>query len=69
MPFYKADVATKAIKEYLQPMGLYNYNPAPWYQEMWRIAHTCHYVEDTKGIQYYKSFEDIPLSKDVKKKA
>ena len=69
MPFYKADVATKAIKEYLQPMGLYNYNPAPWYQEMWRIAHTCHYVEDTKGIQYYKSLEDIPLSKDVKKKA
>lgn len=69
MPFYKADVATKAIKEYLQPMGLYNYNPAPWYQEMWRIAHTCHYVEDTKGIQYYKSLEDIPLSKDIKKKA
>mmetsp|Transcript_14610 Transcript_14610/g.22559 ORF Transcript_14610/g.22559 Transcript_14610/m.22559 type:complete len:420 (+) Transcript_14610:103-1362(+) len=60
MPFYKADVATAAIKEFLGP--LYNYDPTPWYQAMWRIAHTCHYVEGTNGIQYYKSLEDIPLS-------
>jgi omega-6 fatty acid desaturase (delta-12 desaturase) len=65
MPFYRADEATAAVKEFLGP--LYNYNPEPWYKEMWRIAKTCHYVEDTKGIQYYKSLEDIPLTKDLKK--
>jgi len=36
---------------------------------MWRIAKTCHYVEDIEGIQYYKSLEDIPLSKSLKAKA
>jgi len=67
MPFYKADVATAAIKNYLEPMGLYNYDPTPWYLAAWRIAKRCHYVESTEGIQYYKSLEDIPLSKGVKK--
>jgi len=67
MPFYKADVATAAIKEFLGP--LYNYDPTPWYQAMWRIARTCHYVEGTNGIQYYKSLEDIPLSSSSKAKA
>lgn len=67
MPFYKADVATAALKEYLGP--LYNYDPHPWYHEMWRIAKTCHYVDDIKGIQYYKSLEDVPLSSDKAKKA
>jgi fatty acid desaturase len=65
MPFYKADVATAAIKEYLGP--LYNYDPTPWYVACWKIAKTCHYVEDFNGIQYYKSLEDIPLSKNLKK--
>ena len=65
MPFYNADVATAAVKEYLGP--LYNYDPTPWYLACWKIAKTCHYVEDFKGIQYYKSFEDVPLTKDLKK--
>jgi omega-6 fatty acid desaturase (delta-12 desaturase) len=64
MPFYRADIATAALKEGLGP--LYNYDPTPWYKAAWRIAKRCHYVEDTKGIQYYKSLEDIPLSKDLK---
>jgi omega-6 fatty acid desaturase (delta-12 desaturase) len=65
MPFYKADEATAAIKEFLGP--LYNYDPTPWYLAAWRIAKRCHYVEDINGIQYYKSLEDIPRRKDVKK--
>jgi len=69
MPFYRSDEATAAIKAYLDPMGLYNYDPTPWYKALWRIAKTCHYVDDIKGIQYYKSLEDIPLSKDAEKKA
>jgi fatty acid desaturase len=67
MPFYRADEATAAIKAFLEPKGLYNYDPAPWYKAMWRIAKTCHYVEDYNGIQYYKSFEDVPLSAEKKK--
>jgi len=67
MPFYKADVATAAIKAYLEPMGLYNYDPTPWYKAMWRVAKTCHYIEDLNGIQYQKSLEDVPLSKNGKK--
>lgn len=62
MPFYRADEATAALKEYLGP--LYNYDPTPFYIAMWRVARTCHYVEDTKGIQYYKSLEDIPLTSE-----
>jgi omega-6 fatty acid desaturase (delta-12 desaturase) len=65
MPFYKADVATAAIKEFLGP--LYNYDPTPWYIACWKVAKTCHYVEDYNGIQFFKSFEDIPLTKDLKK--
>jgi len=69
MPWYNADVATEHVKAFLEPKGLYNYDPTPWWKEMWRIAHTCHYVESTEGIQYYKSLEDVPLTKDLKKKA
>ena len=68
MPWYNAGIATKHVKEFLEPKGLYNYDPTPWWAAMWRIAHTCHYVEGTEGIQYYKSLEDVPLSKDVKNK-
>lgn len=62
MPWYHAGVATKHVKAYLEPKGLYNYDPTPWYQAMWKIAHRCHYVESTEGIQYLKSLEDVPLS-------
>jgi fatty acid desaturase len=68
MPFYRADEATAAIKAFLEPKGLYNYDPQPWYKAMWRIAKTCHYVDDVKGVQYYKSFEDVPLTSELKKK-
>ena len=69
MPHYRAKEATAAIKAFLEPKGLYNYDPTPWYKAMWRIALTCHYVEEDTGIQYYKSFNDLPKSNDLKKKA
>jgi len=69
MPFYKADEATAAIKAFLEPKGLYNYDPTPWYKAMWRIAKRCHYVESTEGIQYYRSLEDIPRGSGKKKVA
>jgi fatty acid desaturase len=69
MPFHNALEATHAIKAFLEPKGLYNYDPTPWYKAMWNIAKTCHYVEGENGIQYFKSMEDVPLTKDLKKKA
>jgi len=69
MPHYNAREATAAIKAFLEPKGLYNYDPTPFWKVMWRVANTCHYVEDVNGIQYYKSFNDVPKSKDVKKQA
>lgn len=69
MPCYHALEATIAVKAFLEPKGLYNFDPTPWYIAMWKIAKRCHYVEGTDGIQYYKSLEDVPLTKDVLKKA
>ncbi len=67
IPFYKADVATAAIKAFLEPKGLYNYDPTPWYLAMWRISRRCHYIDGLSGIQYYKSLEDVPLRRAGKK--
>jgi len=61
MPFYRADEATAAVKEYLGP--LYNYDPTHFVQAMWRVASTCHYVDSLEGVQYYKSINDLPPSK------
>lgn len=62
MPWYNAGIATQHVQAYLEPLGLYNYDPTPWYQAMWKIAQTCHYVEEDQGIQYFKSLNDVPLS-------
>jgi fatty acid desaturase len=67
LPWYHAYEATDAIKAYLEPMGLYNYDPTPFPIAMWRLASECHYVESREGIQYYKSLKDIPKSSDKKK--
>ncbi|GKZ00636.1 hypothetical protein MPSEU_001015800 [Mayamaea pseudoterrestris] len=69
MPWYNAGIATQKVKAFLEPKGLYNYDPTPWYMAMWRIARTCHYVEESEGIQYYKSLENVPLSKSGKAKS
>jgi fatty acid desaturase len=69
MPWYHARQATVALKAFLEPQGLYNYDPTPWPLAMWRIAHTCHYVQDVKGIQYFHSLEDIPRSNSKKMKS
>ena len=66
MPWYNADKATAAVKEFLEPKGLYNYNPESIWSEMWRVARTCHYVESDEGIQYFKSLADVPKSSKKK---
>jgi len=67
IPHYNALEATHALEAFLGPMGLYNYDPTPFWKVMWRVGKRCHYLDDVHGIQYYKSLEDIPLSTDKKK--
>jgi omega-6 fatty acid desaturase (delta-12 desaturase) len=62
MPWYNAKVATHHVKAFLEPKGLYNYDPTYWPLAMWKVANTCHYVESDEGIQYLKSFNDVPRS-------
>jgi hypothetical protein len=27
----------------------------PWYSALWRVANTCHFIEDKTGTQFYVS--------------
>ena len=65
IPCYRAKKATAALKAYLEPKGLYNYNPNPWYVELWKLSRSCHFVEGNDGVQYYKSMNDLPKAKKL----
>jgi fatty acid desaturase len=57
LPCYHAEEATVAMKAFLEPKGLYHYDPTPFPIAAWRITHDCHYVESTKGVQHYQSLK------------
>ena len=59
IPFYNSVKATKAMRDFLEPKGLYNFDPTPWWKALWRTFRNCQYVDDTCGTQYKKSFDDI----------
>ena len=66
IPHYNALEATKAIREFLEPKGLYNYDPTPVEDALYKIAERCHFVDSmTDGVQYYQSLCDVPLSKST----
>merc|ERR1719152_720682 len=67
LPCYHAVEATAALKAYLEPRGLYNYDGRPLVTAMWDVAKTCHYIEGVDGVQYYKSWNDA--KKEAKKQA
>jgi omega-6 fatty acid desaturase (delta-12 desaturase) len=69
MPCYNAKEGTAALKAYLEPKGLYNYDDTNFVVAAWKIARDCHYVEDTKGIQHYRSLRDAPKESAKAKKA
>ena len=65
IPFYNAKRATKAVREFLEPKGQYNFDPTPWWKALWRAFRKCQYVDDVCGVQYKKSFDDIvPLLRE-----
>lgn len=70
IPSYHAVEATAALKAYLEPKGLYNYDPSAWPVAVYRIAKSCHFVESVDGVQYLKAhkFTTKKLSKESQKK-
>lgn len=65
IPFYNSVKATKAMRDYLEPKGLYNFDPTPWWRAFWKSFKSCQYVDDTCGVQYRKSFDEVvPLLKE-----
>ncbi|CAB9522897.1 Delta(12) acyl-lipid conjugase (11E,13E-forming) [Seminavis robusta] len=69
MPHYHAVEATKAIREYLEPKGLYNYDPTDCMAALYKLCENCHFVDSlTDGIQYYRKFQDVPLYSETNAK-
>jgi omega-6 fatty acid desaturase (delta-12 desaturase) len=50
IPCYHAQEATAALKSYLVPKGLYNYDGQPWWRAAWNVSRTCHYMPTVTGI-------------------
>ena len=44
LPCYHTVEATRHIKAFLEPKGLYHYDGRSTLQAMWQIAKNCHYV-------------------------
>eukprot|EP00929_Paragymnodinium_shiwhaense_P021197 TRINITY_DN1388_c0_g2_i1.p1 TRINITY_DN1388_c0_g2~~TRINITY_DN1388_c0_g2_i1.p1 ORF type:complete len:399 (-),score=41.29 TRINITY_DN1388_c0_g2_i1:514-1710(-) len=65
LPCYHATEATKHMKAFLEPKGLYNYDPTFWPLAAWKVAKTCHYVEGVEGVQYFKSMSDLKKAKQI----
>mmetsp|Transcript_41789 Transcript_41789/g.71499 ORF Transcript_41789/g.71499 Transcript_41789/m.71499 type:complete len:209 (-) Transcript_41789:104-730(-) len=66
IPFYNAVEATACLRAYLEPKGLYNFDPTYQGKVIFLAAKHCHFVESLNGVQFYKSFES--LTNDEKKK-
>ena len=59
IPFYNSVKATKAVRDFLEPKGLYNFDPTPWWKALWKTFRMCQYVDKTSGVQYKKSFDEL----------
>ncbi|CAB9518129.1 Delta(12) acyl-lipid conjugase (11E,13E-forming) [Seminavis robusta] len=61
IPHYRAMEATKAVRAYLEPKELYNYDPTDFCLALWKVCKTCHFVDsDKNGVQYFKKLSDVP---------
>lgn len=68
IPFYNAGEATAALKAYLEPMGLYNFDPTRLDKAAYYNARKCHFVQSIEGIQYYKPFSSVKTKSNNKNK-
>eukprot|EP00929_Paragymnodinium_shiwhaense_P021198 TRINITY_DN1388_c0_g3_i1.p1 TRINITY_DN1388_c0_g3~~TRINITY_DN1388_c0_g3_i1.p1 ORF type:complete len:400 (-),score=62.44 TRINITY_DN1388_c0_g3_i1:116-1315(-) len=65
LPCYHATEATKHMRAFLEPKGLYNYDGTPWPIAAWKVAKTCHFVEGVDGVQYFKAMNDLKKAKKM----
>lgn len=66
IPHYHAVEATAHVRAYLEPKGLYNFDPTPVMTALWRLCANCHFVDSlTDGVQYYRKFQDVPLTTET----
>jgi len=69
IPHYHAVEATECLRAYLEPKGLYNFDPTPGWKALNEIGKNCHFVDsNTNGVQYYKSLKDVPRTTESSKK-
>lgn len=61
IPFYNATKATRALKAFLGP--LYKYDETPWFVALWKVGKTCHCVDRTDGVQFFKSLGEVDKKK------
>ena len=47
--------ATKHLRKFLEPQGMYNYDGRGTLEAMFDTAKRCHYVETVSGTQYFAS--------------
>jgi len=69
LPCYHAQEATAALKAYLEPRGLYNYDSTPWPIAAWKIGKKCHYMPDIKGVVFWRNLAQDAKEKKAAKKA
>lgn len=69
LPCYHAQEATAALKAYLEPKGLYNFDGRDILTVTWEVSKECHYVEGIEGVQFFKSLtlEDVRKHKAARK--
>nr|AOG21009.1 delta12 desaturase [Thraustochytrium sp. ATCC 26185] len=65
MPWYHAREATTHIRALLEPKGVYNYDPMPFYKALFHTAKHCHYMEGVEGIQFFKHATAQPKAKTL----
>jgi len=58
-PCYHAVEATRHLRAFLEPQGLYNYDCRPTLQAAWETAKRCHAVEGVEGVQYLKPISEL----------
>eukprot|EP00922_Rhytidocystis_sp_ex-Travisia-forbesii_P022155 GHVS01032441.1.p1 GENE.GHVS01032441.1~~GHVS01032441.1.p1 ORF type:complete len:562 (-),score=57.91 GHVS01032441.1:392-2077(-) len=57
VPHYHAREASAHLQRFLGP--LYRRDPTPIWKCVWALCKVCHYVDDVRGVQYFKSHRDF----------
>merc|ERR1712129_530223 len=60
LPCYNAQEATKHVRAFLEPKGMYNFDDTYWLTALFKTVKTCHFVENVDGVQYYKTYKKEP---------